>query len=330
MALDPAYGVFKQSLFDSLLEASRNGHDPSVEQWARKRTDEIVSCFWGQFLKNGDLGLAVMKGFNSTSDAIGISDPLGRHYFQNPAFTEMFGYTAQEMEAAGGPRVAYHSEKVFREVFDATMAGRSWSGELDMVAKGGRVFPVSLRTDAILDPAGRIEGLIGVHRDISLRRETERRLREKEVEVSIKSRELMEVNEALKSIVAQVKEDRKNFEKRIAANMGDFVLPYVRRMKDVTTDPDLVVFLNVIEDNLSQLFAPFMERLTTSRASLTPREIEVANLVRTGATSRDIAKLLNISKRAVEFHRDSLRTKLGLKKSKKNLRAYLSSFSNQG
>jgi len=58
-------------------------------------------------------------------------------------------------------------------------------------------------------------------------------------------------------------------------------------------------------------------------SNLSPREIEVANLVRMGATSKEISSILSVSKRAVEFHRDSLRRKLGLKKSKRNLRAYL-------
>lgn len=325
MGQDGFYGVFKNVLYDSLMEAVQNGRAEEAEKWARLRTEEVAGKFLAHFTGVDDHSLPVMKGFSSTSDAIGISDPGGFHYFQNPAFTEMFGYTAEEIMAAGGPRVIYNDGDTYRQVFDNIMNGKSWCGEIEMKARCGRIFPVSLRADAILDAGGKIEGLIGIHTDISRQRETERQLRRKEVELSLKSQELAETNEALHRIVVQMKEDRKNVERRIVDNVGDFVLPYVRRMREVAKDPELLVFINVIEDNLNEIVAPFMERLVSAKISLTPRELEVANLVRTGATSKDIAKLLKVSKRAVEFHRDSLRNKLGLKKSKKNLKSYLDS-----
>jgi DNA-binding NarL/FixJ family response regulator len=150
-------------------------------------------------------------------------------------------------------------------------------------------------------------------------------LKKKSEDLEVKARHLEEVNEALRSLLKQSKEDFRKFEQRIVANVEDLVLPYVKRMKDTSLDMDQQVYLNVIESNLTELVAPFMRRLGDKHANLTPREIEVANMVRMGSTSKEIAKLLNISKRAVEFHRDSLRRKLGLKKSKRNLRAYLAS-----
>lgn len=150
-------------------------------------------------------------------------------------------------------------------------------------------------------------------------------LADKEVELEVKVRQLQEVNEALRQILSQNKEDGKKFEQRIVANVEDLVLPYVRRLKSTSLDVDQKVYINVIESNLSELIAPFMRQIGNKHANLTPREIEVANLVRMGASSKEISKLLDISKRAVEFHRDSLRKKLSLKKSKRNLRAYLAS-----
>ncbi len=144
-------------------------------------------------------------------------------------------------------------------------------------------------------------------------------------DLEVKARHLEEVNEALRSLLKQAKEDYRKFEQRIVANVEDLVLPYVKRLKETSVDMDQQVYLNVVESNLTELVAPFMRRLGDKHANLTPREIEVANLVRMGATSKEIAKLLSISKRAVEFHRDSLRRKLGLKKTKRNLRAYLAS-----
>ena len=56
---------------------------------------------------------------------------------------------------------------------------------------------------------------------------------------------------------------------------------------------------------------------------LSPQEIEVANMVRRGRSSKEIAEVLGISTSGVDFHRKKLRQKLGLTKSSRNLRSYL-------
>jgi len=61
---------------------------------------------------------------------------------------------------------------------------------------------------------------------------------------------------------------------------------------------------------------------TKTWAFITPRELEVGNLVKDGKTSKEIAEILNSTERAVVAHRTNLRKKLGLEK-KSNLRTYL-------
>lgn len=56
-------------------------------------------------------------------------------------------------------------------------------------------------------------------------------------------------------------------------------------------------------------------------------EIQVAGLVKEGKTSKEIASVINISERGVEFHRNNIRRKLGLANAKKNLRSHLLSLS---
>ncbi|MBF0234617.1 MAG: helix-turn-helix transcriptional regulator, partial [Desulfamplus sp.] len=49
----------------------------------------------------------------------------------------------------------------------------------------------------------------------------------------------------------------------------------------------------------------------------------VANLIREGKTTKEIAVLLGSTQRAIDFHRQNLRKKLGLNNRKANLASHL-------
>ncbi|HDQ15260.1 MAG TPA: LuxR family transcriptional regulator [Sediminispirochaeta sp.] len=57
--------------------------------------------------------------------------------------------------------------------------------------------------------------------------------------------------------------------------------------------------------------------------ALTPREVEICNLVGQGLSSKDIADMLHISRETVERHRCNVRRKLGLNKTGENLATFL-------
>ncbi len=109
----------------------------------------------------------IKRAIETTGDAIGVTDFKGGPIFHNQALTNLFEYTAQELKEAGGPTLLYGSQKVAKEVFEAIMGGKSWNGDIEMVSRSGRKFPVALRADAIVDDVGKVIGVIGVHRDIT-------------------------------------------------------------------------------------------------------------------------------------------------------------------
>jgi len=123
--------------------------------------------------------LIINKAVESASDAIGISDAQGHHFYQNKALSDLFEYaTTDELETAGGGKAVVKDPKVAKAMFGNIMSGKSWSGELEMVTKSGRVFPAYERADAIKDNDGNIIGLIGIITDITLHKRAEDALRE--------------------------------------------------------------------------------------------------------------------------------------------------------
>ena len=98
---------------------------------------------------------------NST-DAIGMSTPQGKHFYQNKAFTELFGDVGQYP-----PDTLYVDQKIGEEVFKTIISGNSWNGEVLMYSKNKDILNISLRAYAVKDETGKILALVGIHSDIT-------------------------------------------------------------------------------------------------------------------------------------------------------------------
>jgi PAS domain S-box-containing protein len=240
--------------------------------------------------------------------------------------------------------------------------GKPYFGEERAKTKDGRDLVLSVTKAPLKDATGKTTGLVGISRDITaikraeeallkaqeelenrvaqrtaelvqlnqqLRQEIEERkqieqvLRKREAELEIKTNELGEVNTALRVLLKQRGHDQEELEERIQLNVKELVLPYLERLKQAGLVAEQSAYLNILESNLNEIVAPFLRRLTAKSRKLTPTEIQVASLVKEGKTTKDIAELLYLSSRTVEFHRNNIRKKLGLNKSKVNLRSHL-------
>ncbi len=75
-----------------------------------------------------------------------------------------------------------------------------------------------------------------------------------------------------------------------------------------------VAILGIMIDITEFGFSSFKKMLANRYPGFSPREREVANLVRLGMSNKEVAQQLNIALCTVEYHRTNLREKLGLKK----------------
>jgi DNA-binding NarL/FixJ family response regulator len=127
----------------------------------------------------------------------------------------------------------------------------------------------------------------------------------------------------MKVLLRQSAESKNELEEKVLTNLKDLVFPYLDELEIQLAGKRSKTLVNVIKSNLEQITSPFSQSLSLGNSRLTPREIQIADLVRSGRTNKEIAELLNISRRTVESYRDKLRAKLKIKNKKTNLRSYL-------
>lgn len=169
----------------------------------------------------------------------------------------------------------------------------------------------------------KLSRVIVTHENITPIIEIQEALEAKEVELLAERERLEETNIALRVLLRQRDEDKTRIEETIYTNVDRLVLPYVERLLQGRLTEKQQTLVEVVDMNLRDIISPFLRSLSALTMLLTPQEIEVANMVRSGRTSKEIADVLGISVSGVDFHRKRLRQKLGLTNSPKNLRSYL-------
>ena len=156
-----------------------------------------------------------------------------------------------------------------------------------------------------------------------VRKRTDEDLKQREKELEIKTGNLEEMNSALKVLLQRREEDRKELEEKVLFNVKELVIHYIEKLRNTGLDRKQSGFVDVLESNLKSIISPFSRTLSHVYLNLTPVEIEIADLVRQGKSTKDMAGLLNVSARTVEFHRQNIRKKLGIHQKKANLRTRL-------
>jgi PAS domain S-box-containing protein len=208
--------------------------------------------------------------------------------------------------------------------------------ELELRHSGGKTTPVLFNASVFRDEPGAVVGVFVVARDISVRKQMEtalqevnkdleQRIEERTLELTIKTRRLEELNTALKVLLEQRDEDREDFEQAILGNAKKLIIPFLEKLKTSGLTSEQTTYLDILELHLNEITSQFVRKLATQLGGLTTTEIQVANLIREGRTTKEIAKILQSSEYTVMFHRYNLRRKLQVKGKKVNLRTYLQS-----
>lgn len=136
-------------------------------------------------------------------------------------------------------------------------------------------------------------------------------------------RELKELNIAMEVLLQRAEKDKHALGESVLSNVKELIFPYMEKLKRGNFGSEHSVYIDILERNLSEICSPFLKNLSVQHVHISSTELHVANLIRAGKSNKEIAPILGVSINTVMTHRYRLRSKLGLKQKKVNLRSYL-------
>jgi DNA-binding NarL/FixJ family response regulator len=157
------------------------------------------------------------------------------------------------------------------------------------------------------------------------RKKVEQQLRRRSKELEEKTNALTEANVALKVLLKQRDSDKQQLQESVVVNVKEMVLPYVEKIKKICTSEKQRVYADIVESRLNDIVSPFLHALRVQFYNLSPTEVQVADFIRSGKTTKEIAETMHLAESTVDYHRNNIRKKLGISGKKINLRTYLDS-----
>jgi DNA-binding CsgD family transcriptional regulator/PAS domain-containing protein len=207
---------------------------------------------------------------------------------------------------------------LIRTSFEKHMAGEEVKPyEYAIISKSGERIEAIITTKLIDYESG--SAILGIVTDITERKNAEEYLREKDMELERQAKNLEEMNVALRILLEQRDKEKADMKENLLMGIRKLVLPYIERLRKTGLDEVSHTYINIIDSNLQEVIGPVSDNLPSKYLGFTPSEIQVADLIKQGMTSKDIVLMLHVSPKAVSFHRSNIRKKLGLQNKKINL-----------
>jgi PAS domain S-box-containing protein len=254
----------------------------------------------------------------------------GRYIYISPACERTTGYSVEEFMNDPGLviKIAHPDDRMLLvKNEDECLTGQFFDFDFRIITRGGEERWINHVCQPVFSNDAKPLAYRAINRDITLKKKLEiekdaynRQLKKL---VETKTAELEELNTALKVMLRHSEAEKTEIEQRILANMNEFVTPYLEKLKASQLSITQKTLIDILESNLKDIFSSFLRHMSMTQYNLTPKEIQIATMIQSGRTSKEMASILNVSNRTINFHRENVRKKLGLRNKKVNLRSHL-------
>ncbi|OPY83102.1 MAG: aerobic respiration control sensor protein ArcB [Smithella sp. PtaU1.Bin162] len=263
---------------------------------------------------------------NCINDPIIIKNEQRSIVFANKAQCSITGKSREEILGKTAYDIFYEEAESSRKQDDFVLnTGQECIDEKQLTDSDGNIRIYEVRKKLFKDNFGNNQ-IFEMLRDITAKNKVIEALGKIEKDLKEKTDSLEELDTALKVLLKYKNDEKKEFENIIITNFKKLVKPYLEKLKRTHLNSDQVSLLGIIESNLDEITSPFLNALNVNNFDLTPREIQIMDLIKDGLTTKEISTILNTSTKSVDFHRCNIRKKFNLRKNI-NLRAYLSKLS---
>ena len=149
-----------------------------------------------------------------------------------------------------------------------------------------------------------------------------------EKQLQVERNSLQSLNIALKEVLNNVQEEKNAIAASVQANVDQVISPILYAL-DQASPAEIPGYTSLLRQHLNEIVSPFTRNLTYRFKDLTPTEIQVGNMIRGGLSTKEIARLRNLSPHTVSRHRENIRRKLGLSNQGINLVSFLKAYGDE-
>jgi DNA-binding NarL/FixJ family response regulator len=128
---------------------------------------------------------------------------------------------------------------------------------------------------------------------------------------------------ALRVLLRDQHTHKDELKEHIQINATQLIIPHLAKLQKSQLTRRQRNWLRQAVTNLENITSPLGGTISTYFEKLTPSELQVADLIKNGKSTKEIADILDLAIRTIESHRKNIRSKLGLRNQKVNLRTYL-------
>ena len=244
--------------------------------------------------------------------------------FVNEAYCRYLGKTRKELlnKSILSMMPPKERQKFRRQVARLTHNKPILTHEKPIVMPGGQIRWQEWNERAIFDDSRKLVEFQSVGRDITERKKMELALKNSKKALHNQKAALEQKNIALREILEQVGVEKKMIKDEMLSSIEHLLLPILEKIRSdpgYTGNPQI----DLLEKNVRGLASSFGQKISRASLKLTPREIEICNMIKHGLSNKEMAELLHISVHTIETHRDNIRHKFKLKKKKINLVTFL-------
>ncbi len=256
-------------------------------------------------------GQKLRAHLNSTPVAVIEWDDQLRASFWNQAAEQIFGYSWKDVigKCVKDLKLAGNLADQLSDVFE-NLRGRNgvYNSVSENMTKDGQQIVCDWHHMPIRGEKDRVIGVASIAMEVT--------------ELVRARTEIERKNIALQEVLRQIEHEKEALEKSIQANIDSNLMPALNRMYRAANriEPIQVKYLM---DQLSNIAEPFISKLKSLEAVLTPHEVEICNLIRAGNTTKEVARIMNLSTETIKTHRSRIRRKIGKPLGNKSLNDYL-------